>query len=294
MQTFEATLESEAKAVLGEGPVWDHKLQKLYWIDIQSRKIYRYDPLSKQSESWELDQMVGCVVPTGDGKLLCALQDRLIELNTADGTQLVLSSIEEGSPDIRCNDGKADAEGRLWVGTLHMPGENHKAALYKFDATLVPEKQVDNLSMSNGLGWSPDNRYMYLVDTPEKHILKFDFYPEEGKVTNKSVILTFADEEGSPDGMCVDTEGMVWVSFYGGKKVSRYDPVTGSLLAEVKVAAVNVTCCTFGGAELDTLYITTARDGVEEEELKKFPLTGSLFSVKPGVKGLPANFFRRD
>jgi sugar lactone lactonase YvrE len=294
MQTFEATLESAAKAVLGEGPVWDVALQQLYWIDIKSRIVYRYDPRSKQTASWQLDQMVGCVVSAGDSKIICALQDKLIELNTADGTQFVLAPLEEASPDIRCNDGKADSEGRIWVGTLHIPGEKHKAALYKFDDTLVPTKQVEDLSMSNGLGWSPDNRYMYLVDTPEKHILKFDFYPEEGKVTNREVILKFQDEDGSPDGMCVDAEGMIWVSFYGGHKVGRYDPETGSQLAEVKVPAVNVTCCTFGGAELDTLFITTAREGLDEQQLKNFPLTGSLFFVKPGVKGLPANVFRRD
>jgi sugar lactone lactonase YvrE len=292
MQTIEAIIEFEAAAVLGEGPVWDEVLQRLYWIDIKSKKVYRYDPVTKHTESWDVDQMVGCIVPLSDGRILCALQDKLVELNTADGSQVTLAPIEAGSPDIRCNDGKADAAGRLWVGTLHIPGDKHKAALYRVDNRLLPEQQVGNLSISNGLGWSLDNRNMYLVDTPEKHVLKFDFSLVDGTVTNQQVILKLDEEDGSPDGMCVDAEGMIWIAFYGGKKVGRYDPATGKKLAEIKVPAINVTCCTFGGSDLDTLYITTARDGVSEEELKAFPGTGSLFSVKPGVKGLPANAFR--
>jgi sugar lactone lactonase YvrE len=151
---------------------------------------------------------------------------------------------------------------------------------------------VEKLSLSNGLGWSPDNKTMYLIDTLENHILQFDFNLEDGSISNKKPIITIPDNDGSPDGMCVDEEGMVWIALYGGKKVVRYNPKTADRLAEVDVPAQNITCCVFGGPDLGTMYITTASEGVDEAGLRQFPQTGSVFSVQLPVKGLPVNRFR--
>jgi sugar lactone lactonase YvrE len=289
MNIIKATVETRQDAILGEGPVWDAVNQQLFWIDIKSKKVFRYDPVLHQHKSWLLDQMVGCIVLTSDENIVCALQDKLVQLNTSTGEQRLLAPIEAGLPDNRCNDGKADAAGRFWVGTLHMPGEKGKAGLYSVDKDFRITKVVPGLGMSNGLGWSPDNRTMYLIDTPEKHVLKFDFSLSEGTLANKQVALNLNDEEGSPDGMCIDASGNLWIAFYGGKKVACYNPTTGEQLAEISVPAVNVTCCTFGGTELDTMFITTAKEGLSEEDLKDYPDSGSLFTAKPGVKGLPTN-----
>ncbi|HTE26943.1 SMP-30/gluconolactonase/LRE family protein [Flavitalea sp.] len=291
MKIVNATVEFRQEAILGEGPVWDALSQQLYWIDIKSKKVSRYDPVKNKYESWQLEQMVGCIVVVSDEKIVCALQDRLIQLDTITGEQTFLTAIEAELADNRCNDGKADAAGRFWVGSLHMPGENGKAALYRVDKDLVVNKLVNGLGMSNGLGWSPDNKTMYLIDTVEKHLLKFDFSLSDGALTNKQVLLNLKEEVGSPDGLCVDTEGNLWIAFYGGKSITCYNPSTGKQLARIEVPALNVTCCTFGGKELDTLYITTARDGLSEEDLKAFPDSGCLFTAKPGVKGLPSNRF---
>ena len=288
---YKATLEFKASAILGEGPVWDDALGKLYWIDIRKQQVYRYDPVSKNNETWQLDQMVGCIVPTNSDFIICALQDRLIELNTTTGKTKNFAPIEKELTDNRCNDGKADAAGRLWIGTLNIPGEIGKAALYRVDNNGTVIKQLDKLGMSNGLGWSPDNTKMYLIDTPERHVMQFDFGLTDGSLTNKKIILKFSEMDGYPDGMCVDAEGMLWIAFYGAKRVGRYNPANGQLIAEVEVPAENVTCCTFGGADLDILYITTASQGVNEEGFKKYHDTGSLFSVKTDVKGLKANRF---
>jgi sugar lactone lactonase YvrE len=294
MNIIKATVELRQEATLGEGPVWDAINQQLYWIDIIARKVFRYDPVHREQKSWLLDQMVGCIVLTSDEKIVCALQDRLVELDMLTGEQRFLAPIEAAIPENRCNDGKADPAGRFWVGSLHIPGESGKASLYRVEKDLNINKVVPGLGMSNGLGWSPDNKTMYLIDTPEKHVLKFDFSLSDGSLANKQIALNLQKAEGSPDGMCVDANGNLWIAFYGGKKVACYDPGTGKQLAEISVPAVNVTCCTFGGKELDTMFITTARQGLSEEDLKTYPDTGCLFTAKPGVKGLPTNRYLID
>ncbi|RYZ33046.1 MAG: SMP-30/gluconolactonase/LRE family protein [Sphingobacteriales bacterium] len=286
-----AAIEIQASAELGEGPVWDDITEKLYWIDIVGKTVHRFDPLSGNQEHWTLDQMVGCIVPMDDDKLVCALQDQLVMLNTLSGETQHLVPVESALPDNRCNDGKADAAGRLWVGTLHLPGENGHASLYRIDNKLAVVKQQDRLNMSNGLGWSPDNSIMYLNDTPNREVFQFDFSLTDGEISNRQLIFQFDESQGSPDGMCVDAEGMIWIAFYGGRSVRRFDPVSRKQLAEVSVAAENVTCCCFGGKNMDTLYITTARQGMNEEQLKEFPGSGSVFSVKPGVQGIRSNRF---
>ncbi|MHA4844356.1 SMP-30/gluconolactonase/LRE family protein [Flavitalea antarctica] len=291
MKTIKATVAFKQEAVLGEGPVWDHITRQLYWVDIKSKKVFVFDPATRQHKSWLLDQMVGCIAVTSDNEIVCALQDKLVRLNTSTGDQPKLAEIEAGLPDNRCNDGKADAAGRLWVGTLHMPGEKGKAALYRVDKDCSVTKMVPGLGMSNGLAWTPDNKTMYLIDTEVKHVLSFEFSIPGGALANRQVALDLKDEEGSPDGMCIDANGNLWIAFYGGSRVACYNPETGEQLAEISVPAVNVTCCTFGGRDLDTLFITTARDGLDEDALKSYPDTGSLFMANPGVKGLPANRF---
>jgi len=293
MKVLQATIEYNAESTLGEGPVWDAAIQKLYWVDIKAMMVYRYDPNTKTQESWKMDQMVGCIVPVDNDAIVCALQDRLITLNTNSGKQSSLIAIEADLPENRCNDGKADAEGRFWIGSLNIPGKKSKANLYSVDKNLNVIKAVSDLGMSNGLGWSRDYKLMYLNDTVEKQVLKFDFSLTDGKLSNRQILLDLKDADGSPDGMCVDADGNLWIAFYGGKRVDCYDPVSRQILATVQVPAINVTCCTFGGPALDTLFITTARDGQSDEDLKNFPGSGSIFRVKPGVKGMATNRFRR-
>jgi len=293
MEKLKANIALKAAATLGEGPVWDEEIQKLYWVDIKEKTVFRYDPLTSKLESWVLDQMVGCLVPADQGRVICALQDRLVYLDTFSGKTENVISFENDKPDNRSNDGKADAAGRLWIGSLNIPGEAGKSALYSIDGKLTMKKEVGELGLSNGLGWSPDNKFMYLVDTDIKHVFQFDYSKTGGRIDNQRLLFDFSKGEGSPDGMTVDVNGNLWISFYAGKRVDCYDPRSKKQLATVEVPAVNVTCCTFGGPGLDTLYITTARDGVGKEDLEKFPDTGSLFSVKPGVSGFAANRFRR-
>ncbi len=292
MKKLEASLALKATAVLGEGPVWDIVSNSLYWLDIKSNKLFWWHPVTSEQREWKFDQMVGCIALTASSKVVCALQHKVVLLDTVTSEVLDYVLLEPELPDNRANDGKPDAKGRFWIGTLNIPGEKNKAALYVLGESRQMTKMVDGLSLSNGLGWSPDGRSMYLVDTLEDHVLQFDFNLETGELSNRRVILDFSEAEGSPDGMCVDSEGMLWIAFYGGKRVGRFDPSNGEQLAEVSVPAVNVTCCVFGGEQLDTLYITTARDGVSEEELQEYPLTGSVFCVKPEVKGLPGHLFK--
>lgn len=291
MQQLEASLALKASAVLGEGPVWDAVTNTLYWLDIKSKRLFRWHPLTAEQREWKFDQMIGCIALTSSADVVCALQDKVVLLDTVTSQVTDIVPLEPELPENRANDGKVDAAGRFWIGTLHIPGDKNKAALYMMDKNRQLVKKADGLSLSNGLGWSPDGKTFYLVDTLEDHVLQYEFNPENGDLSDRRVILDFSDADGSPDGMCVDAEGMLWIAFYGGKRVGRYDPASGKQLAEIAVPAVNVTCCVFGGETLDTLYITTARDGVSEDELTEYPLTGSLFMINPGVKGQPGNRF---
>lgn len=288
---FNAELVLDAKAMLGEGSIWHPKENKLYWIDIEGKSLHIYDPATGEDRQFPVGSRIGTVVPIENGGALVALQSGIHALDTKTGK---LSFITNPLPDsnIRFNDGKCDPAGRFWVGSMALDSRRRGATLYRFDKDKSVHTMLDSVTISNGIVWTADKKTMYYNDTPTGTIQGFDYDDKTGAISNRRIAVRIPKGIGSPDGMTIDAEGNLWVALWGGGIVGKFNPVTGELLQRVKVPAPNVSSCAFGGKNLETLYITTARAWVNADKLKEFPLSGGLFSVKPGVKGVPANFYK--
>jgi sugar lactone lactonase YvrE len=282
-----AELVVDARAVVGEGPVWDARASVLWWVDIEGRHVHRFDPASGTDTSFATPSMVGAVAVRAGGGLVLALADRLVLVDLpVDGALprdfRPFVDFDDG-PGIRSNDGKCDPSGRFLIGRMALD-ERPVGRLLSVGADGSSRTRVEAVSISNGLAWSADGRTLYYIDTPTRRIDAFDYDPAGGEVSNRRVHLDLGSVAGSPDGMTIDAEGCLWVALWGGSAVRRYAP-DGALMAVVSVAASQVTSCTFGGPDLSDLYITTAARDVDE------PHAGGLFRVRPGVRGMPTDVF---
>ncbi|MFP4090887.1 MAG: SMP-30/gluconolactonase/LRE family protein [Cyclobacteriaceae bacterium] len=287
---MEAKLLLDHKALLGEGPIWNHETQQLYWVDIEKRQLHLYTPETGEDTFFSTGERIGTVVPVENGGALVALQTGIHSMDLSDGSmELIVNPLEE---DVRFNDGKCDPLGRFWVGSMHLQAKQNKAALYMLDQDQQIEQKLDSVTISNGIIWSLDNKIMYYIDTPTRQVKAFDYDIENGEISNSRVLISIPEERGAPDGMTIDEEGMLWIAHWGGSMVGRYDPASGELIQTINVPALNVTACAFGGEKLDKLYITTASIGMNNEQKQQFPEAGGLFVVEPGVRGVPTDFYR--
>lgn len=291
-QKQKVKLTHKIKSELGEGAFWDHRTQRLFWVDITGLKVHIYDPETRTNKSFPTPSMVGTVVPGNNDKAVIALVDGIYILNTLDGEISLLSDVEADMTYNRFNDGKCDPNGNLWVGSMHFDQSLPKANLYKVDGKGNAAKMLDSVTISNGIVWTKDSRTMYYIDTPTGHIRAYDFDVENSSISNERIAVEVPVSMGFPDGMAIDEEDKLWVGLWNGNSVARFDPDSGKLMSKIDVPAHNVTSCSFGGRNFDTLYITTSSLDMTEEEQAKYPLAGSLFEVKPGVKGVAGNFFR--
>jgi len=287
---LEAELLLDIKALLGEGPIWNHETQQLYWVDIEKRQLHLYTPATGEDNFFDTGERVGTVVPVATGGALVALQDGVYWMGLQDGDkQFIVNPLPDS---VRFNDGKCDPLGRLWVGSMHLRGKKGAATLYMMDNQQEIHPKLDSVTISNGIIWSLDSKTMYYIDTPTRQVRAFDFSPEGGEISNPRVAIQVPEENGAPDGMTIDEEGMLWIGHWGGSMVGRYNPDTGELIQKIEVPALNVTACAFGGENLEKLYITTASIGMSEEQKEQYPQAGGLFVVEPGVSGVPADFYR--
>lgn len=290
VKDMEAQLLLDTKALLGEGPIWNHETQQLYWVDIEKRQLHLYTPDTGEDNFFDTGERVGTVVPVESGGALVALQDGIHSMGLQDGDlSLIVNPLPEG---IRFNDGKCDPLGRLWVGSMHMEGKKGAASLYMLDNEQQIHQKLDSVTISNGIIWSLDSKTMYYIDTPTRQVKAFDFEPATGEISNGRIVVNIPKENGAPDGMTIDEQGMLWIGHWGGGMVGRYNPESGEMIQKIEVPALNVTACAFGGEKLDQLYITTASVGMSEEQMQEYPLAGGLFVAEPGVRGVPADFYR--
>lgn len=291
-----AELVLDIQAELGEGPFWHPLQQCLYWLDIEKRQLNRFDPLTQINLSESLDRRVACVVPTNDDSLLLGGEGGIEEYWPDTEEWAFLVDPEKNKRTNRINDGKASPEGRFWFGSLNMQRERNQASLYVMERNGGVRQILPGLTNSNGLGWSPDGDVFYHIDTPTRQVSAFDYDPRLGGIRNRRIVVRFPDdpEFGRPDGMTVDSEGMLWIAHWGGASVTRWDPELGEMIAVVNVPATQVTSVAFGGEELGTLFITTARRDLTPQMLGGQPNAGGIFAVEPGVTGLPTNIFRWD
>lgn len=283
-QTAELILD--AKASLGEGVCWDAEKNVLYWVDILKKEVHIFDPRKSRDYIIRLDQYIGAVVPTSDSKLLLAVQHGFFMFAPDTEKFIPVYNPEKHLEHNRFNDGKCDPCGRFWAGTMDLNANKPAGALYRLDKDFSVHKMVDKVTVSNGLAWSCDHKTMYYIDTALYEISAFDYDLESGGIANRRTAVRFAHSAGHPDGMTIDEEGMLWVAFCGGGRVRRFNPGRQRLLQEIELPVSLVTNCVFGGPDLDTLYISSARVTLDEAKLRKQPLAGGIFAVKPGVRGL--------
>lgn len=283
-----AELVLDARVLLGEGPWWNARTGQLYWVDIEGCAVHVFDPATGQDRKIDVGQMVGCVVGRKSGGVVLALQHGFYHLDLETEKLTPLVDPESHLPDNRFNDGKCDSRGRFWAGTTRVKHDEPEGFLYMLDADLNVHRRLDDVWISNGLAWSQDDRTMYFIDSPTGEVIAFDFDAAAGEIGNERVVIEIPEGGGSPDGMTIDEEGMLWIALWDGWRVIRVNPENGAIIGEIKLPVARPTSCVFGGVNLDELYITTASTRLPPEELAKQPLAGGLFRCKPGVKGFAA------
>ncbi len=281
---------NQTRATLGEGPIWYN--DRLYWVDIVLRRVYIYEPQSDTQRSIQLDSMVGTVVLRSGGGLVVALQSGFAFIEEESGAVTPIADPESDLPNNRFNDGKCDPTGRFWAGTMALSGGGTSGALYTLETDGRVTRRLGGIGISNGICWSQDATTMYYIDSPTQHVAAFDFDPETGEISRRRVVVEIPKAEGLPDGMTIDERGFLWIALWGGWGVVCHDPVTGRRHAKIDVPAAHVTACAFGGEELGELYITSARDGLSEQDAREQPYAGGLFRTNVGVRGVPSFTYR--
>jgi sugar lactone lactonase YvrE len=282
----------EVGATLGEGALWHASSNSVYFVDIKGRKIHRCAADGSGRRSWASPQQVGFIVPIeGDG-FVCGLQGGLYRFDERDGMFTLLRKVEDDVPTNRINDGYADALGRLWFGTMDDDESKPTGSLYRAgpDCALVAADR--DYIITNGPAMSPDGRTLYHTDTLGKKTYAFDVLPD-GSLKNKRLFASFEGKGGHPDGMAVDADGFVWITLFGGWRIDRFSPA-GELVSSVRFPCSNITKLAFGGHDLRTAYVTTARKGLSPEDLERQPLAGALFTFRVDTPGLAPNTFHME
>ncbi len=279
-----ATIAVPGPDQLGEGPVWDDRSGELVWVDISSRLIHHWNPLTGESRSLATRGDVGAVVLCEDGAIVAAIECELWRVD--DEEKWTLQAAVEPKPGVRFNDCRADPRGRLWAGTLQRDRQNGVAALYRLDPGGELTLVLPDRTISNGIGWSPDERTMYYIDSTTQRVVSYAYDLDTGDLGEQAIFAEIDPSDGLPDGLTVDAEGGVWVCLFSGAKVRRYLP-DGTVQQEIALPLTNPTCPGFGGADLRTLYITTARHRLTEDQLAREPNAGAVLQLHVGVAGLP-------
>ena len=297
---------------LGESPFWHPQEQRLYWVDISGRQILRTQVGTGTVDTWDMPSEPGCMAPAARGGLVIALRHGVFRARSWRGPLEHLATLDYDPAHLRANDGKCDALGRFWIGTLDETKLAHNAALYSLDCrTGQPqiERKTDPATLpvttANGLAWSPDGRTLYWANTPSHQVQAWAFEPHSNTLTAQRTFARFEPKppgwqfdpdahnggyRGRPDGAAVDAQGNYYAALFEGRRVCKFAP-DGTLLAEFATPVQCPTMPCFGGADLQTLYLTSARHGRSAAELAAFPLSGCVLSMRVEVPGLPVNSF---
>ena len=282
----------DCKNILGEGITWSQDDQTLYWLDIPSpSKLYRHSLKNNKTEQFEMPEMISAMAVRSNNDLLIASHSGINNFNPNTNAFTKILELEPDKPKNRCNDGAADFLGNFWVGTMQNniapDGSNiditqNSGSVYCIDKNFIITNHLNNIGVSNTFVWSPKNDKFYFTDTLTGIIDVYDYDYKNRKISNKKEFAQ--SDRGYPDGSTIDSEGFLWSCRWDGSCVVRFNP-KGEIDTIVEVPAKNVTNCTFGGSDLKTLYISTARMGISEDELNKHPLSGGIFAFNSSVKG---------
>lgn len=262
----------------------------LHWVDILKPALHRFDPATGRDTAQPMDAMISGAWPRARGGLLVARHDGIVQFDPDTGRRLPFAHPEAARPSNRYNDGRCDRRGRLWIGSLDMGAAPNRGSLFRVDADGTATRMDSGFTVANGLGFSPDDARLYFTDTARRTIYVYDFDLARGEVAHRRPFVELAEAQGRPDGLAVDAEGFVWVAVWDGWTLLRYDP-EGRVALRVPLPVPRPTSCCFGGADLRTLYITSASVRLPEQALADAPLSGALFACTPGVAGLPETPF---
>jgi len=291
---------------LGESPFWHPAEGMLYWVDIPGRQIRRVDPAGGKVQSWAMPSEPGCIAPAKSGGLVIALRDGVYRARAWGDAPILVAHFNHDPATTRFNDGKADPAGRFWAGTMYEPRDARKAELYSIDmhdesaGSPLIEVKATNAVIANGLAWSPDARTVYWSDTPNHVIYAWDWDMASNGMSHHRVFQQFAGKPaswkpgdagygGRPDGAAVDVQGNYWCAMFEGQRLLKISPA-GQLLQEYPLPVRCPTMPCFGGAELTTLFVTSASYKRPAEELAALPESGRVIAMEVDVPGLPVNF----
>jgi len=275
----------ESGNVLGEGPVWSEDEQALYWVDIQRRLLQRWEFATGSQKTWMMPSEIGSFAIRQKGGCIVALRTGFAFLDLSNGD---IQAIYDPEPELiptRFNDGKCDRRGRFWAGTMDEEYPKRRAGLYMLDLDGTCRRIRNQVGISNGLGWSPDNRIFYYTDSAESCIFAYDFDIETGEVANERIFAS-TPEGYVPDGLTVDSSGFIWSAKWDGWKVVRYAP-NGSVDKEIPLPVQRPTSITFGGPEMKHIFITSASIGLSPQELDQQPNAGNVFVIETDIRGIP-------
>jgi L-arabinonolactonase len=281
----EAEIVVRGENKLGEGIVWSPAHHEAQWTDIHGKAFWSFNPSTGAAKSVALPERLACFAPLGGSRLLAGFASGLAGFDHASGDRDEIAAIEADLPTTRLNDGKLDRRGRLVFGTMdESKDERPIGRVWSYDGA-APRVLFEGVRISNSIAFSPDGRRMYFADTPQRVIWRYDYDNDSGEISNRQVFVEVAAAHGYPDGSTVDADGCLWNAEWGGGRVTRYTP-DGKIDRVVSLPCSQVTCCAFGDVNLTTLFITSARGGLDEAKLKAEPEAGAMFAIDVGVKGL--------
>lgn len=285
----------EARAMLGEGPLWDAARRRLWWLDILAGAVHAFDPATATDAAWELHQEVGAAALDADGRLVLGLPDRLAAFDPADGSLATVADLPTGDVPLRCNDCRPDPEGRLWLGRMALDESPGAGALLRVERDGSVVTALDGLTCPNGMAWPAAGGRFLFIDSPRRTVDSFSWDEETRRPGPRRThfdLATAGLADGAlPDGMAIDVEDHLWLAAWGGACLLRIAP-SGSLAARVPMPVSQPTSCAFGGPDLRDLYVTSARVGLDGRALAREPLAGALFRLRPAAPGRPADVYR--
>lgn len=282
----------DARNIVGESPVWSARESALYWVDIPNAVIHRWHPGSDARRSWTLPAAVGSIALRERGGLVAALRSGFHLFDPESGKLEFIVHPEPDIPTNRLNDGKASPDGRFFAGTMDdRPVKDKVGHLYRLDPDRSCHRVASGVVVSNGLAWSPDGRTLYHSDSRGGAIFRYDYDARTGAVGPRQTFVTMQAEWGRADGGAVDAEGCYWSCGISAGRLNRFSP-EGELLSYIPVPVTHPTMPCFGGPDLSTLYFTSLREAVPDDVLERIPQSGSLFSLRPGVRGTPVGMFK--
>jgi sugar lactone lactonase YvrE len=280
----------EAGDVLGETPLWCDRSQRLWWIDIERRLHQSFDPVTGSRQIFHHEcRFLGSHALTSDGSHLLIMDLEVHRRDIASGATEIFVRVEQGQ-DNRLNDGRVDARGRLWIGTMDNELHRPNGSLYRVDHSGSIRRLLGDVIVTNGITFSPDNRRFYFTDTRRYRTWQFDFDLDDGAITNRRLFADYASTKDRPDGACVDTDGCIWTAFFSGSRIVRYRP-DGIIDLVIEMPVTNPTCVCFGGAGLGTLFVTSATKFLGPQQLANETQAGSVLAIHGIGQGLVEHRF---